>query len=114
MPDENTILPNSNRRAPRKKVDIEGWYNYSDNWYPCKIYDLSVSGAGLKINQFFISGDIIRLKFGVREDFRIVEAIVVNANGTRIGVRFDVDPTMKDFIQEVMSSYHKATNIRRI
>lgn len=97
----------SKRRAPRKRVDIEGFYNYSDQWYPCKIYDLAVAGAGLKLNQFFIVGDIIRLKIGLKDNFRIVESIVANVDGQRIGVRFDIDAVMKDFIQDVMNSYHK-------
>ncbi|OHD14090.1 MAG: hypothetical protein A2Z96_05755 [Spirochaetes bacterium GWB1_48_6] len=100
----------SKRRAPRKKVDIDGFYNYADIWHPCKIYDLAVAGAGLKINQFFVAGDIIKLKIGYKENFRVVEAIVANVDGPRIGVRFDVDPVMKDFIQEVMNAYNKATS----
>lgn len=99
----------SKRRAPRKKVDIDGYYNYADTWHSCKIYDLSVAGAGLKINQFFVAGDIIKLKVGYKENYRVVESIVANVDGSRIGVRFDVDPVMKDFIQEVMNAYTKPT-----
>lgn len=103
----------SKRRAARRKVDIDGFYNYADNWYPCKIYDLSVAGAGLKINQFFIAGDIIKLKVGLKDNFRIIEALVANVDGPRIGVRFDVDNIMKEFLQEVMAAYQKATPFAR-
>lgn len=97
----------SKRHAPRKTVDIDGYYNFSETWHACKIYDLSVTGAGLRINQVFYPGDTIKLKIGIRENYRVVEAYVTNVTGTRIGVRFDVDPVTKDFIQEVMNSYHK-------
>ncbi len=97
----------SKRQAVRKTVDIDGFYNFADNWYPCRFYDLSVTGAGLRINQVFYPGDTIKLKIGIRDDYRIVEATVVNVVGTRIGVRFDVDPVTKDFIHEVMNSVSK-------
>lgn len=94
----------SKRQAIRKVVDIDGFYNFAGNWYPCRIYDLSVAGAGLKISQVFYPGDTIKLKIGFREDYRIIEAHVTNVTGTRIGVRFDVDPVTKDFLQEVMNN----------
>lgn len=97
----------SKRQALRKTVDIDGFYNFAETWYPCRIYDLSVSGAGLRINQVFYPGDTIKLKLGIRENYRIIEATVVNVVGTRIGVRFDVDPVTKDFINDVMNSVSK-------
>jgi hypothetical protein len=108
-PGEKGMLENSlsKRRAPRTKVDIEGFYNYNDRWDPCMIYDLSVMGAGMKLNQFFVPGDIIKLKIGLKENFRVIEAIVANVDGQRIGIRFEVDPVMRDFIQEVMNHYNK-------
>jgi len=72
------------------------------------IYDLSVMGAGMKLNQFFVAGDIIKLKIGLKENYRIIEAIVANVDGQRIGIRFEVDPVMRDFIQEVMNHYNKS------
>lgn len=103
----------SKRRAARKKVDIDGYYNYADQWYPCKIYDLSVAGAGLKLTQVFIPGDVIRLKIGLKDNYRIVESIVANVDGQRVGIRFDLDPIMRDFLQDVMNSYHKPASLRR-
>jgi len=102
-----------NRNSDRKKVDIEGFYNYATQWYPCTLNDLSTDGAGLKINQIFVPGDIIRLRFGFHDDKRVVEATVANVNGTRIGVRFSVDNLTQDFVKAVISAFHKPTSFRR-
>ena len=101
------------RSNARSKVDIGGFYSYSAQWFPCTLHDLSTVGAGLKLNQTFVPGDIIRLKFGFRDDMRVVEATVVNVNGTRIGVRFSVDPLTQDFLKSVISAFQKPTNFRR-
>lgn len=102
-----------NRNTARSKVDIEGFYHYATQWYPCTLHDLSTDGAGLKINQIFVPGDIIRLRFGFRDDHRVVESTVVNVNGTRIGVRFSIDPITQDFVKSVISAFQKPTNFRR-
>ena len=102
-----------NRESARSKVEIEGFYNYSSQWYPCILHDLSTAGAGLKLHQTFIPGDVICLKFGLRDDQRVVEATVVNVNGTRIGVRFSVDPLFRDFLNNVIAAFQRPTNFRR-
>ena len=101
------------RASARSKVEIEAYYNYSSQWYPCVLHDLSTGGAGLKLHQIFIPGDVIRLKFGLRDDQRVVEATVVNVNGTRIGVRFGVDPLTAIFLNNVISAFQRPTNFRR-
>ena len=102
-----------NRNSARSKVNIEGFYHYATQWYPCTLHDLSTDGAGLKLNQIFVPGDIIRLKFGFREDLRVVEATVANVNGTRIGVRFSVDAITQDYVTSVISAFQKPTQFRR-
>jgi len=94
-------------------VDINGYYNYSSHWFPCTLHDLSTEGAGLKLNQIFVPGDIIRLKFGFRDDQRVVEATVANVNGTRIGVKFSVDPLTQDFLKSVISAFQRPPQFRR-
>ena len=94
-------------------MEISGFYNYSSQWFPCTLHDLSTEGAGLKINQIFVPGDIIRLKFGLRDDQRVVEATVANVNGTRIGVAFSVDRMTQDFLKTVIQAYQRPTNFRR-
>jgi len=101
------------RHSARSKVEISGNYNYSSQWFPCTLQDLSVEGAGLKLNQIFVPGDIIRLKFGFRNDQRVVESTVANVNGTRIGVRFSVDPLTQDFLKSVIAAFQRPTIFRR-
>ena len=102
-----------NRSNARAKVSIEGFYQYSTQWYPCTLQDLSTGGAGIKLQQIFVTGDIIRLKFGFRDDQRVVEATVANVNGTRIGVKFSVDPLTQDFLKSVNSAISRPTIYRR-
>ena len=97
----------------RSKVEIAGFYNYSSQWFPCTLNDLSTEGAGLKINQIFVPGDIIRLKFGLRDDQRVVEATVVNVNGTRIGVAFAVDRLTQEFLKSIIQAYQRPATFRR-
>lgn len=101
------------RKSPRSRVEIAGYYNYSAQWFPCALQDLSTEGAGLKINQIFVPGDIIRLRFGFEDDQRVVEATVANVNGTRIGVAFSVDRLTQDFVRAVIQAYERPTNFRR-
>jgi hypothetical protein len=101
------------RNSVRSKVEIAGFYNYSSQWFPCTLNDLSTEGAGLKINQIFVPGDIIRLKFGLRDDQRVVEATVVNVNGTRIGVAFAVDRLTQEFLKSIIQAYQRPASFRR-
>jgi len=102
-----------NRRAARGKMEIEGSYGYSSHWFPCVLQDLSTEGAGLKINQTFVPGDLIRLKFGFTHDQRVVEARVVNVSGTRIGVQFVVDSVTQEFVKSVIVAFQRPTSFRR-
>lgn len=101
------------RNSARSKVEIAGFYNYSSQWFPCTLNDLSIEGAGLKINQIFVPGDIIRLKFGFRDDQRVVEATVANVNGTRIGVAFAVDRLTQEFLKSIIQAYQRPATFRR-
>jgi hypothetical protein len=74
------------------------------------LYDLRPQRNGSRdenLTSFSFQGDIIKLKIGLKENFRVIEAIVANVDGQRIGIRFEVDPVMRDFIQEVMNHYNK-------
>lgn len=75
----------------RAKVDIDGFYRLGREWIPCKIYDLSLGGAGLKLNQFFVEGDQIELKVGQSEEAVVVMGTVANVNGQRIGLSFSLE-----------------------
>ena len=94
-------------------MGIEGFYQFSAHWFPCTLHDLSIEGAGLKINQIFVPGDLIKLKFVFRGNERTFDAIVANVNGTRIGVKFDVEPPTQDFLATLIKAYQRPVNFRR-
>jgi hypothetical protein len=100
------------RKNTRFSLDIEGYYFFSNKWNKCKIYDLSLEGAGLRLNQFFMKDDIIRLKFGSESEQFVVESKVVNINGPRIGILFEnLDEFDKEFIQKVINNSSKRYKI---
>lgn len=97
------------RKKTRYSLDVDGFYYYGEKWVKCKIYDLNLEGAGLRLNQFFIKDDIIKLKFGIDEELNIIDSIVVNVNGPRIGVHFiNVDEFDKDFLRKVINEKSKS------
>ena len=98
-------IKNSKRDSIRKPVDIEGFYNSGTGWHACKIYDLSTGGAALKLNQFFLEGDEILLRFGKNSKIEIFNTKVANVNGQRIGIKFKDDETTKKLIESMISWY---------
>jgi len=90
------------RKRVRGKVDLEAFYSFSSNWHPCTLRDLTTEGAGLKINQILVPGDSIRVRFGPDDEDRVIEAIVANVNGNRIGVKFSVEREIRDFLLNII------------
>jgi hypothetical protein len=80
---------------------------------PCVVHDLSMEGAGLKINQILVPGDTLRLKFLLRNEERIFEATVANGTGTRTGVKFIADAAAQVFLQALIQTHHRPTSFRR-
>lgn len=98
-------IKNSKRDSIRKPVDMDGYYNSGTGWHVCKIYDISTGGAALKLNQFFIEGDEILLRFGSNSKTEIFNTSVANVNGQRIGIKFKNDATTKKLIESIMATY---------
>ena len=98
-------IKNSKRVSIRKPVDMDGYYNSGTGWHPCKIYDISTGGAALKLNQFFVEGDEILLRFGNSSTSEIFNTTVANVNGQRIGISFKEDGTTRRLIENIMSIY---------
>ena len=101
------------RRSERSKVGIAGFYHYSSQWVPCTLYDLSLEGAGLKINQSLVKGDSLKLKFGLGDDKKVVQATVANVDGTRVGVMFVLDQPTQDFLKNIIQAYQRPNTTRR-
>ena len=105
--------PNNRRRNARFSVDVDGFYFYMNEWHKCRIYDLNKEGAGLRLNQFFIKNDIIKLKIGEEGDFNILDTVVANVNGTRIGVKFvNLDEYDIEFINRVINEQLQIQNAK--
>ncbi len=94
----------------RARVDIDGFYRLGMDWIPCKIYDLSVGGAGLKLNQFFVEGDQIDLKIGQSEEALEITATVANVNGQRVGIRFDIPPQVQKKLETLINKAAARSN----
>lgn len=62
--------------------------DYSINWIKCDLYDINENGLGLKINQTMLPGDYIKIKIETLKDELIVDAVINNVNGQRIGAKF--------------------------
>lgn len=100
------------RKNTRFSVDVDGSYYFGDKWTKCKIYDLNLHGAGLRLNQFFVKDDMIKLKFGIDDEVFTIDSIVVNVNGPRIGVNFiNLDEFDNEFIRKVINNYSKRFKI---
>ncbi len=98
-------IKSSKRDTIRKPVDIDGFYNSGTGWHACKIYDLSTGGAALKLNQFFIEGDEILLRFGRDSKIEIFNTKVANVNGQRIGIRFKDDEITRKLLESMIASF---------
>ncbi len=98
-------IKNSKRDSIRKPVDIDGFYNSGTGWHACKIYDLSTGGAALKLNQFFLEGDEILIRFGKDSKIEIFNTVVANVNGQRIGISFPDDETTKRLLESMLAYF---------
>lgn len=100
------------RKNTRFEVDVDGYYYYRDKWVKCKIYDLNLNGAGLRLNQIFVRDDIIKLKFGIKDEINTFEAVVSNVNGPRIGIQFiNLDDFDVSFLTQVINFHSKRFKI---
>ncbi len=98
-------IKNSKRDSIRKPVDIDGFYNSGTGWHACKIYDLSTGGAALKLNQFFVEGDEILIRFGQNSKIEIFNTKVANVNGQRIGIKFKNDDVTRKLLESMISYF---------
>ena len=100
------------RQHTRFSVDVDGFYYFGNQWEKCRIYDLNLEGAGLRLKQYFIKGDIIKLKLDNGSEQNVFDAAVVNVNGPRIGIQFtDIDEFDRDFLRSLINAHSKRYKI---
>lgn len=79
------------RKEPRFIAHFDGYYRFPEEteWHSCFIYDISDSGASIRLNQTLIIGDIIEISLD--EDYRtnIITATVANVVGQSVGLMFN-------------------------
>ncbi len=100
------------RKATRFNTDLTAYYYFGNKWEKCKIYDLNIEGAGLRLSQFLIKGDPLKVRIDTETDQAVFDASVVNVNGPRIGVIFqNISELDRDFLTKIINGYTKRYKI---
>lgn len=78
------------RKEPRFIAHFDGFYRFKNSldWHDCFIYDISDSGASIRLNQTLVVGDQIEVALDKYNRSSIITAIVANVVGQSVGVKF--------------------------
>lgn len=78
------------RKEPRFIAHFDGYYklNSDAEWHPCYIYDISDSGASIRLNQTLVIGDIIEISLDEDYKSHVIPATVANVVGQSVGIMF--------------------------
>ncbi|MCG8572194.1 MAG: PilZ domain-containing protein [Spirochaetes bacterium] len=100
------------RKNTRFSIDVDGYYYFGNQWEKCRVYDLNLEGAGLRLRQFFMKGDTIKIKISNNNEQMVLDATVANVNGPRIGIIFEnLDEFDKEFLRSVINANSKRYKI---
>lgn len=77
------------KRKTRFNAHFEGFYRLKgmDEWLNCYIYDVSETGAAIRVNQTLLEKDKLDIKIK-SEETPVIEALVVNTSNQKVGVKF--------------------------
>ncbi|MEK6794272.1 MAG: PilZ domain-containing protein [Spirochaetota bacterium] len=83
------VKPKNNRKSGRVRVSFEARYIFGNTRSTCLVTDLSMTGATLKVQQFFTEGDMLTIIFKIPDmgDFSLMSR-VRHVKGGRIGIEF--------------------------
>ncbi len=83
-------MEEKNRKEPRFIAQFDGYYRLGQDfdWYPCFIFDISDSGASLRLNQTMIKGDEIEICLNPNNENDAIPAKVANVSGKAVGIQF--------------------------
>jgi len=86
---KRTAEGRNKRKSGRVNVSFEARYVFGRTRSVCLVTDLSMTGATLKVQQFFTEGDILTLVFTIPDmgDFSL-RSKVRHVRGGRIGIEF--------------------------
>ena len=101
----------SNRRKySRAVVNVEADYSiskrrlknkYEDDWVNCELYDISQNGLSLRVKQILVKDEPIKIRITFEKKMYIFDALIMNVNGQRIGVKYY---DLKDSNKEIRRS----------
>lgn len=80
-----------NRKKTRFIANFDGYYRLQNSvdWEDCYIYDISETGALLRIKQTVIIGDILEICFDIDNKNDVIVGTIANVQGQVAGVEFE-------------------------
>ena len=80
-----------NRKNTRFVANFDGYYRLANDpvWEDCYIYDISETGALLRIKQSLIIGDKLEICLDIDNKKDAIHGVVANVQGQVAGVKFE-------------------------
>ncbi|MEK6795366.1 MAG: PilZ domain-containing protein [Spirochaetota bacterium] len=97
------VQSKNKRKSGRVRVAFEATYDFANAKSICLVTDLSMTGASLKVQQFFTEGDVLTLIFKIPNmgDFSLTSK-VRHVRGGKIGIEF---LSLNDTDRQVLTAY---------
>ena len=59
-----------------------------NDWIGCELYDISQNGLSLRVKKCLVKNELIKIKILAEKKKYIYNAVIMNVNGQRIGVKY--------------------------
>lgn len=104
------VQSKNKRKSGRVRVAFEAAYDFANARSVCLVTDLSMTGASLKVQQFFTEGDVITLVFKIPNmgDFKLMSK-VRHVRGGKIGIEF---LSLTDSDRQILTEFVKRETSR--
>lgn len=114
VPIEFRGMKQNKRQNFRANLNVDGEYLLNNARGKCSVLDLSITGVGIKVNQFLTEGDILDLFFNIPDYGEVkVKVCVVFMKGTKVGANFiSIDERSRSIITAYIEKY-ASTNLRK-
>ncbi|OQY40416.1 MAG: hypothetical protein B6229_01815 [Spirochaetaceae bacterium 4572_7] len=102
------------RKKTRFMAHFDGFYRLknSQEWFDCYIYDISESGAQIRIRQLLVVGDKLEICLNPEIRTQYLTATVANEKGQLIGIEF-TNNQLKSIIDSAVQKAFKRTSSRK-
>jgi len=97
---------NQKRQQGRLKVAVNGHYRFhnEEEWMPCSLIDISVTGIALNGKKSFYVGDKIEIRFYLEKRTILVDLEITNLIGKKAGGKvIRIDDADRKAIQEMLN-----------